>query len=164
MPEDLFTNPHSQIPDELWKTSSPMERQLAAVGFWADLTHPEKTAAAKGLSTTTRLMDFFRTRKGNAALTAVGAATLTGGHALITGRKDEKGRTAAQRKLLEQDAAFSARDEMSGNPKKRRVHELKRRIVNAHAQHPALYPAGSAVLGGLIGGGLKYRLTKGKMP
>jgi hypothetical protein len=160
----MFKNKHSEIPDERWKTPSPMERQLAAVEYWAELTHPEKTASADGLSTTTRLIDFFRTRKGNAAIAAGGAAVLTGGHALITGRKDQMGRTAAQRKWLEEDAAFSARDEMSGQPKKRRVHELKRRIVNAHARHPVLYPAGSAVLGGLMVGGLKYRLSKGRMP
>lgn len=44
--EDLFANPHSDIPDALWKSASPMERQLAAVEYWAELRGVEKTAAS----------------------------------------------------------------------------------------------------------------------
>lgn len=43
--ENLFKNPHSEIPDELWKVASPFERQVAAVEYWAELRRPTKTAS-----------------------------------------------------------------------------------------------------------------------
>ena len=44
--EDLFSNPYSEIPDQLWKSPSSAERQLAAVRYWADLRGVEKSASA----------------------------------------------------------------------------------------------------------------------
>ena len=43
--ENLFKNPHSEVPDELWKVASPFERQMAAVEYWAELRRPTKTAS-----------------------------------------------------------------------------------------------------------------------
>lgn len=35
---DWFTNPSSEIPDEMWRAATPMQRQADAVVMWAELT------------------------------------------------------------------------------------------------------------------------------
>lgn len=46
--DELFSGQQSEIPDALWRAQSPVQRQLAAVQFWAETTKigaaPTKTA------------------------------------------------------------------------------------------------------------------------
>lgn len=36
--KDMFSNPSSEIPDEMWRAATPMQRQADAVVLWAELT------------------------------------------------------------------------------------------------------------------------------
>lgn len=279
MSEDLFANPHSQIPDELWKTPSPMERQLAAVEYWAELTQPEKTAAgfpvaaipvgmglagagvggafgatlpvdpellrghsekereqiirkariAGGLTGAlsggaalggagvnmvrggimermdtdlagsllllpvalppavasrmiakreserikqeksasadgrkyVKMKDFVRSRKGQIGLAAGLTGAIGAGSSLYSSRKDEKGLTRSQKKLLQQEAALNKKEELSGKTRsthrERKLLELRKKLSDLEARNPKASAAGQGAAGAAIGGALMRR-------
>tara|TARA_Y100000034_G_scaffold104427_1_gene130952 strand:+ start:390 stop:1517 length:1128 start_codon:yes stop_codon:yes gene_type:complete len=94
MPEDLFKNPSSKAPEEMWRTDSPLERQLAAAELWAELTEkkpevppeePEKNAAAPPAEAVKGLNRAQKVFLAGTAVKGVG----TGGYLLYRHKKKE---------------------------------------------------------------------------
>ncbi len=138
--EDLFTNPHSDIPDALWKSASPMERQLAAVEYWAELRGAEKTASARRLH---KLKDFIRDNR-----------TITGAAALLTGvpagvltykgtAPNESGLTKRERKNLVTEAQYNQADSVGDiTPEyKKKFLEINRKIAELEKENPKAFAA-----------------------
>jgi len=87
MSEDLFANPYSTIPDELWRAPSPRDRQLAAVEYWADLTGIQKTASKAEMIRRVRKTLASMTPEDEARITGGIMATIGAGGSLLATRK-----------------------------------------------------------------------------
>ena len=162
MSEDLFTNPHSQIPDELWKTPSPMERQLAAVEYWADLTS-EKRASKKDPRKLAKLKDALRNNR--VAATAAATGTLAGAESLYSTRRDKKtGLTLRQKRILEQEAAKRVRENLSGKSGfiADKIFEADKKLAKMESDSPRAAAVTKAGLGAGVGAVLAKRLMKGR--
>ena len=155
MSEDLFANPHSQIPDELWKTPSPIERQLAAVEYWSELTHPEKTASSPVDGRTyARLKDLVLSpsfRVGAPAATTGTAGLLS---SLYYGAKDDSGLSRSQREAANRLRNLEMEEAATGESRdlKRRLLEAQKAKSDFEAAHPILTPIISGLSGVAIGG------------
>lgn len=108
-----------------------------------------------------KMKDFVRSRQGQIGL----AAGLTGavgvGSSLYSSRKDEKGLTRSQKKLLEQEAALDKKEELSGKTKsthrERQLLDLRKKISDFEARNPKVSAAGKGAAGAAIGGALMRR-------
>jgi hypothetical protein len=172
--EDLFSNPYSEIPDELWKTPSPMERQLAAVHYWAELTGVTKTAGRS--SARDRIVDFLAKDStpdylAGATLAAIGAGeTLYGqgkkpqGKEVQVSRRERTSSPTREQISLMADRASLEKQRSLGRSSRVRddVQNLKEDIAALKAKNPLL---ATALMGGIAGGtgfGLSRYLRKAK--
>lgn len=170
MSEDLFANPYSTIPDELWRAPSPRDRQLAAVEYWADLTGIQKTASKAEMIRRVRKTLASMTPEDEARITGGIMATLGAGGSLLATRKkpqDEeltvangirtKRPSAEQLDLRAERASLQERIARGDAGKYRaKLQDVKERLAQVQAENPLL---SAAITGGLVGGGsyLGYR-------
>lgn len=169
MSEDLFVNPHSTIPDALWKASSPMERQLAAVEFWHNTT---KTAAAP--TTTARVRKLLAHPNARERLMAGITGTAGAAGSLISTRGTNAGKpvdvgggrtsdrpTAEQMDLRVDRAALDERNAQGrGGSISNAKQDIRERLAQLRAENKML----SAAVTGLLTGGAAYgyaRFRKG---
>lgn len=96
--EGMFSNPSSEIPDEMWRAATPMQRQADAVVLWAELTgkhasncgnHGPAKPKKKATKTKTKLASYAR----SAAVGAVLGGATGGGTAAKYSKKDRKKKT-----------------------------------------------------------------------
>lgn len=143
--EDLFANPHSDIPDALWKSASPMERQLAAVEYWAELRGVEKTAGSTSIRR--RLIDLLAKDEGPDHISAAIVGGLAGAESIYDSLKhktstDKERLTNEQFRLkLEKASIDEARRRGAPSKFKEDIHSLKKRIADFRSDHPALAAA-----------------------
>ncbi len=166
--ENLFNNPHSEVPDELWKVASPFERQMAAVEYWAELRRPVKMASKSKVSQ--RIIEFLKDKKNVDKLMAATGATMGVGGSLYQSKKkpqdtelDVGGNTRTKTPSREQ---LSLRGQRAGIEEKRargnlskisdKTQQLKERIARMRADNPA----SAAALQGLLMGGMGYGISK----
>jgi hypothetical protein len=166
--ESLFTNPHSNIPDDLWKISSPVQRHAAATDYWNSLTGLQKIA---GKSIRKRLVDFFARDSTPDQLSALAGAGIVGGMNLRDTRtvpQDQEldvggGRFTREptREQLDLRASRASLNEQKARGESGAVSEklqdLKERLANIKAQNRALSTALATAAGGAIGYGLARR-------
>lgn len=170
--EDLFSNPYSEIPDQLWKAPSPVQRQLAAVEYWAELTGVSKTASRS--KARDRLVDLLAKDETADYLSGATLGALGAGETLYSQRKRPQGtevqvsrteRTKAptqeQIALMTQRAALEEKKRLGQGSKFREdVQNLKEDIAALKAKNPLL---SAALIGGIAGGtgfGLSRYLRK----
>ena len=166
MSEDLFANPYSPIPDALWTTPSPRERQLAAVEYWADLTRSEKVAAAS--TARARFRDFLAKDNVAEALSAgILAPSAAATSLYLSGnRKGNDGvrssKTREQEVLAVARAALEEKKRQGTASKtSERMQKLKERMAEIRANNPKSVAAGSAGAAG-ISAALLTRYFKGR--
>jgi hypothetical protein len=162
--EDLFSNPHSDIPDALWKSASPMERQLAAVEYWAELRGVEKTAAKA--SVRDRIVDFLAKDSTPALLAASTVGGLAAGHSLYSlGKKPQaeevrvgpnsttKTPTREQIDLRIARRELDERERLGDPPSKARrfLQDKREELAELRANNPMTATAANALMGGLAG-------------
>lgn len=161
--EDLFSNPYSEIPDQLWKSPSPAERQLAAVEYWAHLTHKTAASPVDSVRKFHKVKDFIRNPKtvtGTAALVGAGVAA---GSSLKNSKTDESGMSLAQKKNLLTRQAYERSSELGMPPSKfkKKTLEIKERLAEIEKEHPVEFAAAVGSMGAAVAAGMaQLRLKK----
>jgi hypothetical protein len=167
--EELFSNPSSPVPDELWKSPSVQERQLAAVAFWADLKGLNKEAADKA-PLIRRIRDLAAHPDAPARATAAIMGTLAAGEHAYDVRKKPQDKeievapgvftsnpTKRQLALREDRAVLRERLERGSSSKIRsKLQDTKERVAQLSAENRAL----STLAAGLVGAGTAYGFTR----
>jgi len=166
MSEDLFKNPSTNIPDEMWRAPAPVQRQIDAAVMWAELTgknreEDERQAAEdslreelseKGASATESAISSARWIAQNPQLfgAAVGAP-VGAASSLYSSSKLPSGASRAEAKLMARKAALDKQQELSGedSPLARRL--LESRMTKARFEKDNR--AAGALLGAGIGAG-----------
>ena len=173
--EDLFSNPHSDIPDALWKSASPMERQLAAVEYWAELRGINKIASNDPEVPNTlkrRIRKLLVHPHARDALSAGIVGSLAAGSTLLATRKKPQSEslrvsrgsttntpTAEQLELRAERAALEERKKRGNSgPVREKVQDIKERLADFGANNRAA----ATLLSGATGAGatLAYRRFK----
>jgi hypothetical protein len=167
--EELFSNPSSSVPDELWKSPSVQERQLAAVEFWAGLKGLDKEAADK-VPLIRRIRDIAAHPDAPARGTAaIMGALVAGENALGTRKKPQdkelevapgvftKNPSKQQLDLRESRAVLQERAARGSSSKLRdKLQDTKERAAQLSAENRAL----STALKGVAAAGGAYGLTR----
>jgi len=154
MSEDLFANPYSHTPDELWKAPSPRDRQLAAVEYWADLTGIQKTAG----SYKKKMVDFLATKHGPDKATAAAIGALGGAESLFSSHRPNKASnnslTSEQIDVAAEESFLRKKRELGEDPFIReKLLALKKRMADYRADNPMLAALLQAGVGGAAGYG-----------
>jgi hypothetical protein len=168
--ENLFKNPHSEVPDELWKVASPFERQMAAVEYWAELRGVEKIAAKSTVKK--RIIDFLADKNTPDLLSAGAGAGIGAGLNLYSTKKFpqseelevEKGKFTKEpsREQLDLRADRASLDERKarGNagPTTEKIQDIKERLASMRAENRLLSTLLMTAGTGALGYGLSRRV------
>lgn len=180
---DWFNSSSSQIPDEMWRAPTPLQRQADAVVLWAELTGkhasscgshgPSKTkkrlmkkkaSLEKVAASNTvrrphpqleRLIHTIADHPGKAG--AIIGAPIGAGKAYLDHRPSKGGISKAEAKLLGDIVAAEASGEST-----RSVNKLKKRLESAKARRENLLrtTATGAAIGGVSGAGLAHLVSR----
>lgn len=159
--EDLFANPYSAVPDEMWKAASPVERQLAAVEYWADLKGVTKTAGRS--KARDRIVDLLARDEAPDYLSGATLAALGAGETLYSQRKrpqtsevqvsrTQRTKTPTQEQigLMADRAALEQKKRLGqGSRLREDIQNLKEEVASAKAKNPLL---AAGLIGGIAGG------------
>lgn len=166
--KNLFTHSNSQIPNEMWKIASPIERQLAAIEYWVELRRPVKTASKPNIRQ--RIIQFLKEPKNVDKLIAGTGATIGVGGSLYLSKKkpqnteldvgnNQKTKTPSREQLSLRAQRASLEEKRSRGDSSKvsdKTQQLKERIAQLRAENPT----SAAALQGLLMGGIGYGISK----